>query len=162
VQRRAYLAARIAQSEDADVVIFLHDVDTATGKSGQAAAERHMDRMRAAVENGFAQAGTGLRCVAGTPLRTVEAWALGDMRAVARASGRKQPASLPKPPEELWGPARDPSSNHPKHVLHRQFEHQPGHEDYATIAEHADLDVLSRNCPKSFAPFADGLRDALR
>lgn len=158
---RARMAARLAEYEEADALVIVTDVDSEPGRSGQRAAEKRMDRLRRSLHQGVEAAATDVPAVVGTPLRTIEAWALGDPAAVQVVARRHRPVVLPKPPEQLWGDRRDRRSNHPKWVLHRQFSNPPDHVDYAEIGSKADLASVERNCPMSFAPFAAAIREVL-
>jgi hypothetical protein len=103
-----------------------------------------------------------LACVPGIACRTIEAWALGDRDAVAAACRLGKAVELPdgKKPEELWGKPRDSDSNHPKMVLKRIVGRKPTREDFAAIAERANIDTIRDSCPISFAPFAAELKAA--
>jgi hypothetical protein len=159
--RRGRIAARVAQLDGADALVIVTDVDSEPGKSGRAAAVRRMAQLQRLLHNGIAAAETDIPAIVGTPLRTIEAWTLGDSVAVQKVAGRRAPVRIPKPPEELWGHAHDPDSNHPKHVLRRQFDRPIGHDDYAAIGRRSDLAKVARACPASFAPFAAAVRRIL-
>jgi hypothetical protein len=94
--------------------------------------------------------------VKATPLRMIEAWALGDAAAVQAVAGKDgDPAAIPRHPEETWGDERDRASGHPKCVLRCALGREPTPEDFAEVARVADIHVLRASCPASFAPFAD-------
>ena len=95
-------------------------------------------------------------------LRMIESWLLSDQNAFGAAFGK--PASpgrvtaFPPHPEFLWGRENDPNSDYPKNLFIRVFKAwkhgaEPTREDYAELAEHMDLDELSRKCPISFRTF---------
>lgn len=159
--RRGFLAARLARHEKAAALVIVTDVDSEQGTPGQAAAERRMARLRQRLVAGIERAELDLPAVVGTPLRTIEAWVLGDPEAVRRVARRKTRVALPKPPEELWGAPREPRSLHPKQVLRRQFDRTPGQAEYAAVGLAADVQQIERSCPLSFAPFAAAVRDNL-
>lgn len=159
--RKGLIAASIAADDAADALVIVHDVDRGPGRSGQRAALERMRRMQSAFWQGVEEANTTLRAIVGTPLHTIEAWALGDLKAVQAVARTQTAIALPKPPEMLWGDPHAPDSNHPKRVLHRQFRNAPGTAEYAGIAKRADLDVMADNCPESFGPFADSVRTEL-
>jgi hypothetical protein len=92
--------------------------------------------------------------VKATPLRMLEAWALGDAAAVEAVGKRGDAAAVPARPEETWGDEKKPTSGHPKCVLRRALGRDPSPQDFADLAEASDVDVLRATCPASFAPFA--------
>jgi hypothetical protein len=94
--------------------------------------------------------------VKATPLRMIEAWALGDADAVSAVAGEDGDASaVPSHPEETWGDEEDRVSRHPKCLLRRALARDPTPEDFAALAEAARVEVLREKCPASFAPFAE-------
>ena len=102
--------------------------------------------------------------VLGLQVRTLEAWLLADAGAFAKVLHEPRP-DLPCPPEELWGKVRDPTSNHPREVLKRIVRDLRGTCDRhlaARLAEHADLDVMARECPVGFGAFKRDLERAFR
>jgi Domain of unknown function (DUF4276) len=159
--RRGFLAARLARHEEAAALVIVTDVDSEQGRSGQAAAERRMARLQQRLAAGISRAELDVPALVGTPLRTIEAWVLGDPAAVRRVARRKTRVALPKPPEQMWGAPRDPGSLHPKQVLRRQFDRTPGQAEYAAVGLAADVEQIERSCPVSFAPFAKAVRDNL-
>jgi hypothetical protein len=106
------------------------------------------------IEAGFAETlGQGYKAgsvetVAATPCRMIEAWALAAHGAL--------PCGVD--PEALWGDERNPGSDHPKRLLERLMGRAPSREDFAALAEAADLLILEQRCPESFRPFADRAR----
>jgi hypothetical protein len=114
--------------------------------------------MHAQIDAGFdsvKDAGHVLR-VKATPLRMIEAWALGDADAVKAVAGKHgASAAIPSEPEEAWGDKRDPASDYPKCILRRALGRDATAEDFADLAERGDVERLRATCPVSFAPFAD-------
>lgn len=145
--------------EGCRVVVFAHDVDRGSGEKRSAVErERRVRALHAEIEEGFATvegAGHVLR-VKATPLRMLEAWAIGDgaaVKKVARKGG--DGGALPSRPEETWGDEADRASGHPKCVLRRALGRDPTPEDFAALAEEAALAVVRASCPVSFAPFTE-------
>lgn len=158
---RAAKALRLASTlvEGCRVLVFAHDVDKASGEKRNATERaRRVKALHEEIEAGFAAVGGAdhvLR-VKATPLRMIEAWALGDAAAVQAVAGKDgEPAAIPRHPEETWGDERDRASGHPKCVLRRALGRDPTPEDFAEVARGADIHVLRASCPASFAPFAD-------
>lgn len=167
--RAAKALALAATLDGCRLVVFAHDVDKGSGeKRGSAERRRRVAEMHADIETGFAavsHADHVLR-VKATPLRMLEAWALGDREAIRAVAGRDGDASaVPDHPEETWGDEKDSSSRHPKSLLRRALGREPAPDDFARLAENARVDVLCETCPASFAPFAreaDAAREAVR
>jgi hypothetical protein len=91
-------------------------------------------------------------CLAIVPQHMTESWLLSDETAFEKVFGKKPITPvLPLKPEEIWG--NKGTGNHPKNYLKRVLEqyHTEGNSViYAKIAEHSDVDVLRKRCPKSF------------
>ena len=145
----------LAVSEGCDGLVLLRDADGS-------------DDRRELNLRGLADAATrSLRpipAVLGLEIRTLEAWLLADAGAFATVMRQRRP-TLPKAPEELWGKVRDQTSNHPKVVLARIVHDLGGTCDRylaARLAEHADLDVLARECPIGFGAFKRDVERAFR
>ena len=115
------------------------------------------------IRKGCDAAGKGLACVPAVACRTIEAWALGDLAAVAALIGSRKPPSLPenKRPEDLWGQPRKQDSNHPKVVLARILGRSATQDDLGKIAERASIGTLRGACTLSFEPFASELEAAI-
>jgi hypothetical protein len=114
--------------------------------------------MHEEVEAGFAtvKGAEHVLRVKATPLRMLEAWALGDAEAVKAVAGREGDAeAVPKYPEETWGDEEDRASGHPKCLLRRALGRDPGPADFAELSAHAEVETLCKTCPESFAPFAE-------
>jgi len=169
--RRARAALAIAGiTAGAKALVYLVDTDKEQGEaaSDQEARRLH-DALRASIEEGFERARRDdpplgdVRTVTGVPLRMLEAWALGDPAAITAAGG--DASKVPPRPETLWGAKRNPSSNYPKHALARALGASPSDgtdaDTFATLAAHADPDVIARSCPVSFGPFLADVRAAL-
>jgi hypothetical protein len=163
IARKAAAALELARFHEADVVVLVLDVDVTYGtRATVREADRKMAAMHAAAEAGFRTRGDdGPTAIFGTPCRTIESWALGDLTAVQAAAGLPDPPSIPKPAEELWGKPNDETSDHPKCVFTAIFGGSVRSEDYAATAENAPMATLEGNCPRSFAPFAAALRATL-
>ena len=157
---RAAMALALARTvEGCRVVVFAHDVDREQGTARSALERRRrVGEMHAQIEAGFASvrdAGHILRIKA-TPLRMIEAWALGDPEAVKAVAGKHAKSSaIPSEPEEAWGDKRDPESDYPKCILKRLLQRDASAEDFADLAERSKVETLRATCPVSFAPFAD-------
>lgn len=154
--RKASVAALLAWDAEADLLVFVVDLDRGTGARRSRARSdlaRQRETIRSGCEVGIAE---GLVCVPAVPCRTIEAWALGDRGAVGALNGSSVPVDLPggKDAEDLWGQSRDPNSNHPKSVLARLLGREATQEDLSWIAEHANISTLRTACPFSFEPFA--------
>jgi hypothetical protein len=150
--RKAAQAVALARYFAADALVFVTDLD----KSRKSKDVRTEYRSKVdAITTGFT--GAEIPCIAGVPARTVEAWVLGDLGALSRVL-RSGPPQIPRSPEELWGEPHNPRSNHPKMVLQRCCGGDIPGDLYSEVASVADLDVLERECPVSFAPFVSELR----
>lgn len=100
--------------------------------------------------------------LSGLAIRTIEAWVLGDPAAVDEVrAGRGGDVGVPAHPEDCWGAPHDPSSGHPKQVLHRVFGGTLHGEDYADVGARADPDIVATSCPQGFAPLLQAWRTAL-
>lgn len=141
------------------VVVFAHDVDKGSGqKRSPTERARRVAAMHEEIESGFAavRGADHVQRVKATPLRMIEAWALGDAEAVSAVAGENGEASaVPGHPEETWGDEEDRASRHPKCLLRRALGREPTSDDFARLAEAARLEVLRERCPASFAPFAE-------
>jgi hypothetical protein len=156
---RAAMALAIARSEGCQVVVFAHDVDREQGtKPGALERRRRIAEMHAQIEAGFASVHDAEHIcrLKATPLRMIEAWALGDAEAVAAVAGKHGlRATIPSEPEEAWGDKRNPASDYPKCILKRVLDREPTAEDFAEVAARSKVERLRSTCPLSFAPFAD-------
>lgn len=156
--KKASAAAALADSLDADALVFVTDADkTPGGRSKPAEGRKRRLDVLDAVQKGLE--GAAIPTVAGVPLRMIEAWALGDREAVSEFDGETPPKGSP---EQLWGAKDEPASNYPKHVLERVLGEQATAELLADIGESADLDALAKGCPESFWPFLKELRKRAR
>lgn len=164
---RAAKALAIASTlEDCHALVFAHDVDKASGQKRTATERRRRVReIHDEIDAGFAavKGADHVLRIKATPLRMIEAWALGDRDALKAVAGRGGDGSaVPKDPEETWGDESDSESGHPKCLLRRAVGHTPTSADFAELAAHADVEVLRAACPESFAPFADEAETAAR
>lgn len=155
---RAAKALSLA-SEFARILVFVKDVDRQPGKTKSEVERRKKLRaMQEEIEAGFAAVADAehvLR-VKATPCRMLEAWALGDRKALAKvAETRVTGAEVPSKPESLWGLEDDPASSHPKCVLRRVLGKRAYADVFGQLAEAANVDTLRESCPESFAPFAE-------
>jgi hypothetical protein len=156
-------ALALAFASEAAALVFIKDVDRGAGvKQTEHDARRRLREMGKEIRAGFDAARStspelsDLVALAATPCRMIEAWALGDAEALGSAGASA--ADVPAKPELLHGDERDPQSNHPKRVLERALGHPAGRDDFAAIAEAADVETLERRCPLSFRPFAIAAR----
>lgn len=152
--------------EGCRVLVFAHDVDKASGEKRNATERRrHVKTMHEQIEAGFAtvKGADHVLRIKATPLRMIEAWALGDRDAVkAVAENGGDSSAVPKYPEETWGDESDPESGHPKCLLARALGCQASAAYFAELAACATVETLRRSCPESFAPFADEAENACR
>lgn len=119
LERKAWVASVLAQNAEADLLVFVADLDRGSGM-GKRRATVDISRKSNVIRRGCeTNTGGQLECVPGIPCRTIEAWALGDLAAVESLLGTGKSIRLPggKGPEELWGAPGDPKSNHPKMVV---------------------------------------------
>lgn len=161
--KKAFIAGLLAVNAGSDLLVFIADLDRGSG-TGTRSARADIERRSAAIKGGAdeAAAADGLDCVPGIPCRTVEAWAIADLAAVAALTDSSAPVRLPKGkgPEELWGKPRDSDSNHPKMVLERMLGRPATQDDLSRIAASADLILMRSECSLSFDPFAAKLEAA--
>ncbi|MFO0761091.1 MAG: DUF4276 family protein [Byssovorax sp.] len=157
--RAAKALALASTVEGCRVLVFAHDVDKASSEKRNATERsRRLKDMHAEIEAGFAavRGADHIARVKATPLRMIEAWALGDRAAIAKVAGKEGDTSaVHAHPEETWGDEKNPASGHPKCLLRRALSRNPNPQDFADLATEADLDTLRASCPASFAPFAD-------
>jgi hypothetical protein len=162
--RAAKALALASTVEGCRVLVFAHDVDKTSGEKRSAAERRRrVKTMHKEIEEGFAavRGADHVLRVKATPLRMLEAWALGDREAVKAVAEKGGDASvIPKHAEETWGDESDSKSGHPKCLLRRALGRKPSASDFAALAESADVETLSKSCPGSFAPFADEAGEA--
>lgn len=167
--KKASDALRLAEDAGARAVVFVADVDR-EGGSKKTTGERRRRREKIAgdIRRGFEQAKRttpalgAIVTIAATPVRMIEAWALGDPAALrAIGGGTFAEEHLANSPEALWGAKRDPESNHPKRVIQRVLGREPSRDDLAAIADSADLVLLRTSCPESFEPFAQEVAAAV-
>lgn len=167
--KKAADALRLAEYEGARALVFVADVDREGGsKKTDRERQRRREKVASDIRSGFDKARRATPAlgsvvtIAATPVRTIEAWALGDAAAIREVAGGDFGARrLTERPEELWGGRSEPASNHPKHVLHRVLGREPSRGDLAAIAELADLARLRGSCPESFEPFAAAVSQAV-
>ncbi len=136
-------AVREARRQRCDGLVFLRD--------GDGVAEDRRRKNEAGFE---AEQAAGPPAVMGIQIETMEAWLLADVASFERVVGL--PPGLTKRPEALWGKPHDPTSSHPKQIYNRLVKAGTGrnHRDTAiALAEAADLDVLTRECPEGFGRF---------
>ncbi len=157
---RAAKALALARlDEDCRVLVFAHDVDRASGRKRSAIERRdRIKHLHAEIEAGFAAVTDAQRVlrIKATPLRMLEAWALGDRSAVQAVAGKGGDASaVPKAPEETWGEEADRDSGHPKCLLRRAIGRDPTPDVFADLATASKSETLRATCPDSFAPFLE-------
>jgi hypothetical protein len=162
LEKKAAAAGALAEYYGAEAIVFVTDVDVTPGKKASVhEADTRMASLRHSIAVGLDASGSVLPRAIGTPCRTIEAWALGDLDSVCDAADLDVTPSIPKVPEELWGKPGEPSSNHPKCVLSRIFGRDLDPGDYAAVADCADVGVIEANCPRSFASFRSEAEAAL-
>lgn len=95
---------------------------------------------------------------------SIEAWLLADPSAIRRALRLTQPLDPPEAPESLPAPCQDNRHN-PKTVLasvcHSDQKDLAATEKWAIAAAMTDMPLARTRCPKSFAPFADEVRQRI-
>lgn len=159
LEGQARVAAALAVNAESDLLIFVRDLDRGSG-TGKKQAAADIKRMCGEINRGFrSHADASLGCVPGIPCRTIEAWALGDAKAVIDACPAVTSVDLPdgKDPEKLWGKPRNPESNHPKMVFKRIVGDEPTQAIMSAIAARIDIGNLREACPLSFEPFVSKL-----
>lgn len=157
---RAAQAVLVAEAKECAVLVFVRDVDKEHGaRRSSVERRRKLRAMHEQVEAGFKATGSTVIAVKATPCRMIEAWALGDRKALERLGVKlERLGDVPHEVEEAWGQERDPSSNHPKCLLRRVLERDPTAIDFEDIARETDPSTLAKRCPDSFAPFLDEVR----
>ncbi len=152
----AATAYKLACSTGADGLVLFRDADNTD------------DERRDELAQGFAAAAANspraMPAVLGLQVNMLEAWLLADAGAFERAFGRARP-DLPRAPEELWGKRQDPQSNHPHQLYPRVLRSigvPPTRAAAVRLAEHIDLDVLTRECPRGFGAFRADFERAFR
>ncbi len=156
---RAAKALTLALVDGCALLVFVKDVDREPGKKRSAGErKKRVQNKHEEIEAGFA-AVTGadnvLRIKA-TPCRMLEAWALGDVKAIKAVGGKRTRVSeVPAYPEDTWGDEADAGSGHPKCVLRRVLAGKVNASVFEDLANEARPDALRKTCPESFAPFAD-------
>ena len=151
---RAAMALSLASSDGCALLVFLRDVDKTPGVKKTALERRRKIRsMHDEIDAGFAAVSDAARVarVKGTPCRMIEAWVLGDAKAVMSSATKK--TTVPPNPEDLWGDDHDPNSNHPKCVLRRVIGKEVSAELFEEIAMATRPETLRVTCPDSFDPF---------
>lgn len=158
---RAAAALVLASTQGYDVLVYVKDVDRSGGtKAGAVERRKKLALVAREIRKGLQSVPDATtRAIQATPCRMLECWALADANALAElASKEGDPTSVPKTPEDSWGHDADPTSNHPKCALKRVLGRDAGSDDFATLAESSDLEVVRERCPDSFVPFHDEAR----
>ena len=143
---KAMLAKGRALAEQCEVLIYMLDADT------NHKAEWESKVLE--VEAGFAALPGNLKCVACVPMSTSESWLLSDQAAWAALAASE--VTLPRHPEDLWGAARDRTSNHPKWVFARLCGTtglDDCRETRVELMETSNKATLVERCPHSFGKF---------
>jgi hypothetical protein len=96
---------------------------------------------------------TGLACAIGVAIETFDAWMIADANAVEACGGDK--SKCHPSPESLNQP--EGRGRHPKEYAIQALGDGLG-ELYGQVAAELDLDLLERQCPKGFGPFAGEVR----
>lgn len=147
VARKVLQGLTEAKRDGFDAVVVLidrdRDPDSKRLRPLQQGRDTHLDRALTPV------------CAVGTAVETFDAWMIVDSEAIKKAGG--DPTMQHPDPEKLNG--KEGTDNHPKDWAAKIFGggKELG-ERYAIVAEHVNLEHLSRSCPKGFAPFADDVR----
>lgn len=161
---RAAKALAIAASQGYELLVFVKDVDREGGvRSSPLERRKKLAGMHSDIETGFAavEDSEHVSRVKATPCRMIEAWALGDSKAVELVRGRRASnVDVPRRPEELWGDHHDPTSNHPSCVLSRVLGEEPNAHTFESLADAAEPSALRSSCPESFKRFEDELTHA--
>jgi len=138
--RKVKGAMRTAKLEGHNGVVVLIDRDREPDGERIGALREGRDSMQADVP---------VPCAVGTAVETFDAWMIADLTAVQAAKGDH--SKVPPNPESLAG--KEGTGSHPKEVARAALG--PGlARAYSTVAENADFEVLKRQCPQGFAPFA--------
>ena len=133
---------RVKKEENFTAVIIVIDRDREKDKDRIGALQRGRDLAAETINT---------PCAVATAVETFDAWMITDPNAIEKSGGDK---TLHRPePENLDGKPK--TGNHPKDLALEIFSDEDGLRDkYATVAQNVDLDLLSKNCPKGFEPFA--------
>ncbi|HBQ11623.1 MAG TPA: hypothetical protein DEF51_10845 [Myxococcales bacterium] len=155
--RKAKQAVALAQRSGAHAIVFVHDVDKQQAARNSAVErQRQMARVRERIRAGLS--GSEIPVLIATPSRMLEAWVLGDPRAIREHAAAGAPPA-PANPETLWGAKRDPTSDYPKHVLKRCLGAPYDADLLMRIAEISNLEAMGQSCPESFGPFLSASRE---
>lgn len=152
----AEAAFKLACGSGADGLVLFRDADNTD--------DERRDELAAGFAMAAAASPRAMPAVLGLQVNMLEAWLLADAGAFERAFGRARPA-LPRSPEELWGKRQDPQSNHPHQLYPRVLRSigvDPTRAAAVRLAEHIDLDVLARECPRGFGTFRNDFARAFR
>lgn len=95
-------------------------------------------------------------CALGVAVETFDAWMIADNRAIKAAGGDS--GKCHSTPESLDG--REGTGRHPKDRAAEILGQGLG-EKYAAVAAVVDLELLEKQCPKGFKPFADEVRQRI-
>ena len=164
--KNASRALAMASAGGMNALVLAFDTDKSPGDPAKRIErKRRLHLLRASAERGFAherehdEAAETIQTVIAVPCRMIEAWALGDRKALADLLDLPAESLDYDEPEELWGDEDDESSGHPKRVWRRVTEKRI---DFAEIGAKAAPSTLAKTCPDSFPPFADDVDRALR
>lgn len=151
-----------AEMDEYDLAVFYVDADKPDKPHDSSSCTKRwtevVESVRTAQPDGLASSVPLLPCV---PMKMIECWLLADKAAIQAVPGArgsdKERLSTPAKPELIWGDRHDPEGDYPKCILSRALDAVGLPNDaptFSEIAESADLEVLVRACPISFAPFA--------
>lgn len=99
-------------------------------------------------------------CAVGAAVETFDAWMIDQAQTNAITQAGGDPTQGHRAPESLTGKER--TGKHPKVVAASVFGSGKGlGQKYQLVAEHLDLALLKKHCPKGFASFADEIRDRI-
>lgn len=152
-----------------DKGIFYCDADRESGaENTEVQARKRFEKVYKEVEDGLNV--EGINAIPMIALRMIEAWIMGDKKAIEEALDIIIPDKLyPTNPELLWGDVHDPKSNYPKNYLTRMIascdkrykNYSTSMDDFCNIAEATDIDTLRDTCRISFGKFCDDFDEML-
>ncbi len=156
--RRLLDAALFAEARDCDALVYVQDADN-RGSAIRAGLEDGEVRFRERHPD------SSLRIVLGVATQTIEGWLLTDGSLRTTLGIDRNDVASPIAPEDLWGAKGDANGDHPTQVLRRAAEKarrgKPGVSLLVELAGAQDPVDRAVECPQSFGPFRDQLRDRI-